>query len=39
MIVVCEMARMSMKVHAYFREKMLYGRKDKQYGEFIPGWA
>lgn len=39
MIVVCEMARMSMKMHAYIREKMLYGRKDKVYGEFIPEWA
>jgi len=36
------MLRMSMKMHAYLREKMLYGRKglgDKlvdEYAEFIP---
>jgi hypothetical protein len=40
MVVSCEMARMSMKMHAYFREKMLYGRKgNEEYGNFIPDWA
>jgi sterol O-acyltransferase len=27
-ILSCEMARMSLKIHAYFREKVLYGLKD-----------
>jgi len=48
MVVSCEMVRMSMKMHAYLREKMLYGRNNKQkqadaevktYAEFIPKWA
>ena len=28
MIIGCEMARLSMKIHAYFREKLLYGLKN-----------
>jgi sterol O-acyltransferase len=28
LIVSCEMARISMKIHGYFREKLLYGLKD-----------
>lgn len=40
MIVSTEMARMTMKAHAYFREKVLYGiYKDTTYANFIPKWA
>jgi hypothetical protein len=40
MIASCEMARISMKMHAYFREKMIncvYKKKD--IALFIPDWA
>lgn len=30
MIVSCEMVRMSMKMHAYMREKMIYGRNNEK---------
>jgi hypothetical protein len=40
MIVSCEMARMGMKVHAYFREKMLLAvYPENSYAKFIPNWA
>lgn len=40
MIVSCEMARMSMKTHAYFREKVVIGCKlHLEFAKFIPGWA
>jgi hypothetical protein len=40
MIVTAEMARMSMKVHAYFREKLINGiNKDGEIAKFIPQWA
>lgn len=40
MIVSCEMARISMKLHAYFREKMVNAVvKDKSLTEFIPEWG
>jgi hypothetical protein len=40
MIVSCEMARLSMKIHAYFREKMLNAYyKDSEIALFIPEWA
>jgi hypothetical protein len=40
MIVSCEMARMSMKMHAYFREKLIIGtgRMD-DLAKFIPTFA
>lgn len=35
-----EMARVTMKVHAYFREKIINGvNKDGYYATFIPEWA
>jgi len=40
MVLSTETARISMKVHAYFREKMLNGiNKDSKYAKFIPNWA
>lgn len=41
MIVACEMARMSMKMHAYFREKLLFAKEfhNEYYADFIPDWA
>jgi len=40
LIVYAEIARMSMKVHAYYREKVLYGiYSDSVYAKFIPKWA
>lgn len=37
MILTAEMARMSMKMHAYFREKMVNGiNKDGEIAKFIP---
>jgi hypothetical protein len=40
MIVSCEMARLSMKMHAYFREKILNAiLKDSSIALFIPEWA
>ena len=39
-IVGCEMCRMSMKMHGYLREKMLFGLdRYKKYADFIPDWA
>jgi sterol O-acyltransferase len=37
-IIGCEMARFSLKIHSYFREKMLYGLKDfhMDYAAFSP---
>jgi hypothetical protein len=40
MIVSCEMARMSMKMHAYFREKISIGTGiHDDFAKFIPNWA
>ena len=40
MIITSETARISMKVHSYFREKMLNGiNKDSHWAKFIPEWA
>lgn len=41
MIISCEMARMSMKIHAYFREKMVFAksRKNDAIANYIPDWA
>jgi hypothetical protein len=40
MILTAEMARMSMKMHAYFREKIVNGlNKDGEIALFIPDWA
>lgn len=39
MIVSCEMVRMSMKMHAYLREKLVLGRPDIECATFIPEWA
>lgn len=39
-IVMCETARLSMKVHAYVREKVLHGvPRYEKYRKFIPDWA
>jgi len=39
-IVACELARMTMKMHAYMREKNLYGIPDnKEFANFIPTYA
>lgn len=40
MIVSCETARIAMKMHAYFREKMLNCLyKNGDVAKFIPQWA
>lgn len=40
MIVSCEMARISMKIHAYFREKMINALyREGEIALFIPDWA
>lgn len=40
MIIACEMTRMGMKMHAYVREKCLYGLPEmKKYADFIPEFA
>jgi sterol O-acyltransferase len=41
MIVSSEMVRMSMKMHAYFREKMVFSkeRKNEAIANYIPDWA
>lgn len=39
MIIMCEMTRFSMKMHSYFREKLLYGMGPNPYRTFIPAWA
>jgi len=40
MILTAEMARMSMKMHAYFREKMVNGiNREGEIAKFIPQWA
>ena len=40
MIVSCEMARVSMKTHAYFREKLILGLKmNENMAKFLPEWA
>lgn len=40
LIVMCEAARLSMKVHAYLREKLLYGvYPDSQAANYVPDWA
>lgn len=40
MIVSCEMARVSMKMHAYFREKIVNGlERNGDIALFIPEWA
>lgn len=38
MIVMCEMIRMGMKMHAYLRNKLLYCTNNK-YRTFIPQYA
>ena len=39
----CESVRMSMKTHAYIRDKLMFGRKDnlkaRQYAEFMPAYC
>ncbi|OMJ66449.1 hypothetical protein SteCoe_36691 [Stentor coeruleus] len=35
-IVTCEMVRMSLKMHSYLREKLLFADKNNEYAEFIP---
>ena len=39
----CESARMSMKTHAYIRDKLMFGRKDnikaREYAEFMPEYC
>ena len=35
LILTCEMARFGMKIHAYYREKLLYGREN-EYRHYIP---
>lgn len=35
-LVLCEMIRVSMKMHSYFREKLLYGNGKNKYAEIIP---
>lgn len=40
LIVSCEMARISMKAHSYFMEKLLHGiMKGSDIEKFIPHWA
>jgi len=36
MIILCECVRMSMKIHSYFRTKLLYGWGENKYKNFIP---
>lgn len=36
MIVTCEMTRISMKVHSYLREKLLFGIPDNEHAHYIP---
>ena len=39
-VTTAEMARITMKIHAYFREKMINGiNKDSQLALYIPDWA
>ncbi|OMJ91550.1 hypothetical protein SteCoe_5926 [Stentor coeruleus] len=38
-VVLCEMVRYSMKMHSYFREKLLYGNGKNKYANIIPGSA
>lgn len=35
-VVTCEMARMSMKMHSYLREKLMFGNGPNDYATFIP---
>jgi sterol O-acyltransferase len=35
-IVLCEMVRFPMKMHSYFREKLLHGNGENSYSKFIP---
>eukprot|EP00744_Colponema_vietnamica_P010628 GILI01015002.1.p1 GENE.GILI01015002.1~~GILI01015002.1.p1 ORF type:complete len:607 (+),score=130.50 GILI01015002.1:145-1821(+) len=35
-VIMCEAARLSMKTHAYFREKMLHGRSKVKFAEVNP---
>jgi sterol O-acyltransferase len=35
-IVTCEMVRMSLKIHSYLREKLLFGNGENEYATFIP---
>lgn len=40
MVVSCEMARAGMKVHAYYREKIINGlNRHGDIAKFIPEWA
>lgn len=40
LVVSCEMARMSMKLHSYFREKLIHGiLQNPEIEKFIPEWA
>jgi sterol O-acyltransferase len=36
LIVTCEMVRMSLKMHSYLREKLLFGNGENQWAKFIP---
>jgi sterol O-acyltransferase len=36
LVVNCEMARLSMKMHSYLREKLLFGSSDNPYRTFLP---
>lgn len=36
LIVTCEMARMSLKMHSYLREKLLFGNGENFWAKFIP---
>eukprot|EP00743_Colponemidia_sp_Colp-15_P002978 GILK01003221.1.p1 GENE.GILK01003221.1~~GILK01003221.1.p1 ORF type:complete len:583 (+),score=69.43 GILK01003221.1:36-1751(+) len=38
-IIMCETTRFSMKIHAYLREKLLYGVKGNKWADFVPAWA
>ena len=36
LIVTCEMVRMSLKMHSYLREKLLFGNGENHWAKFIP---
>ena len=38
-IVLCEMIRFCMKMHSYFREKMLHGKGPNKFTPFLPKYA
>lgn len=39
MIIMCECFRIQMKIHSYFRMKMLYGTGHNKYKEFVPAFV